>query len=566
MLLGIHVKNMALIREEEVELGPGLNILTGETGAGKSILIGAVNVALGNGNFRDFVPENENYALVELTFETGRETVLEKMRELDIPDGDGLITLSRRWQSGRSVNRINGETVSLAALRQVAAELIDIHGQSENQSLLYPKNHLRILDSFAHRELGDLPDNCARAFSELKAAQKELKEALAASGDRSRRADLLAYEIGEITDAALKEGEDEELEQRFRLLSSGQKIVETLSAVRNLVSGDEGAGEQIGPAVRRMMDIGGLDERIDSLSGELSEIEQMLDDFARGLADYMDDFSYDEEEFAAVGERLDLINRLKAKYGRTIGDILAYRDERQAQLEQLENYDAYVQGLEKKAQQAEKAYFAAAEKITKIRREAAPRLAALMQESMRDLNFPSVRFSIEISALEEPSASGMDSAAFLISLNEGVSLRPMQDVASGGELSRIMLAIKAVMADQDQTDALIFDEIDTGISGRTAQKVSEKMALIAASRQVICITHLAQIAAMADRHMLIEKTVEEGITRTHIRPLDEQESREELARILGGAEITSTVLGSAAEMKTMAEKIKETCRKKSRKE
>ncbi len=561
MLLSIHVKNMALIREEEVSFGPGLNILTGETGAGKSILIGAVNVALGNGNFKDYVPEGAEYALVELVFETDRERVLEKMKELDIPEDDGLIVLSRSFRGGRSVNRINGETVSLAALREMAGELIDIHGQNANQELLRAKNHLHILDEFAGEAASSLLGEAAAAYAEMRSAARELEGALEAEKDRGRRADLLTYEIDEIEQAALTEGEDEELEKKFRLLSNGQKIMESLQAASRQISEDGGASEQIGHAARSLLEVSGLDERLDELAGELSEIESMMDDLGRGLAGYLDDFSYDEREFAQTGERLDLINRLKNKYGRTIGEILSYRDRQQEELEKLQNYEAYLEELREKLARAQKRYDEAADALTKLRTGSAPLLAERMRASLEDLNFPEVRFEVSISPLPEPSASGKDSVRFMISLNPGVPLRPLEEVASGGELSRIMLAIRAVMADQDQTDSLIFDEIDTGISGRTAQKVSEKMAVISASRQVICITHLAQIAAMADRHMAIEKAVGGGQTVTHIRPLSGEESLEELARILGGAQITEKVYENASEMKTMADNIKEECRK-----
>lgn len=556
MLLSLHVKNMALIQEEEVTFGPGLNIMTGETGAGKSIVIGSVNVALGTGNFKDYVPEGADYALVELLFLTENREVLHKLEQMQIPVEDGQVIISRKYQKGRSISRVNGETVNISFIRELAGGLIDIHGQHEHQSLLYPKQHLRILDEFAGEDLGNRKEICGKAWEAYRKLCRELEKALADGADRAKQIDFLSYEINEIEEAALCPGEDEMLEQEYTKMSHGQKIVEALAEAEQLTDSQSGAGEMLGRAVRSLGSVSEYDEGLAGLYQELMQVEDLMNDFGRSLSGYMDEFSYDEQEFDRISRRLDMINHLKSKYGKTIEAIFAYQKEKQERFDQLMDYEAYLSSLKKKQEQAKAALSAVAEEISQIRRAHAKILAEKIRQSLVELNFLDVRFDIDFTRMEEPGASGLDQVCFTISTNPGMPLRPLQDVASGGELSRIMLAIKAVLAEQDEIGSLIFDEIDTGISGRTAQKVSEKMAVIAGTHQVICITHLAQIAAMADVHLAIEKQARNGSTTTSVRTLEEAESIRELARILGGVEITDTVFQSAREMKEMAKRIK----------
>lgn len=556
MLHSLHVKNMALIREEEIQFGEGLNILTGETGAGKSILIGSVNVAIGAGSFKDYVPEGAEYALVELCFTGESEHIRRKLEEQEIPMEDDQIIISRKYQKGRSISRINGETVSLPFVRSVAAELIDIHGQHQHQSLLYAGNHLRILDEFAREALGEKKSACEKAYQEYRSADKELRNALEEGADRARQMDFLSFEVEEIREAALKPGEDEALEQEYTRMSNSQKILASLSEAEQLSQGGNSAVDQVERAVRSLGAVCQYDAGLEELHQELLQMEELMNDFGRSLSAYVDGFSYDEQEFDRIGRRLDLINHLKSKYGKTIEDIVAYQKEKQEKLKQLEDYEAYVDKLQQKKEASQKELYRIALEISAIRQEYAGSLAEKIRESLVELNFLDVQFQVECKRLKEPGIQGIDEICFLISTNPGMPLRPLQDVASGGELSRIMLAIKAVMAQQDNIDSLIFDEIDTGISGRTAQKVSEKMAVIAKSHQVICITHLAQIAAMADHHYAIEKHAEDGKTTTGVRLLDAQESTAELARILGGAELTKAVYDTAAEMKELAQKAK----------
>ena len=549
---------MALIKEVEVEFGKGLNIMTGETGAGKSIIIGAVNIALGTGNFRDYVPADADYALVELIFETENPKVLKKLEEQDLPVEEGQIILTRKFKSGRSTSKINGETVPVSFVRELAAELIDIHGQHEHQSLLYSKNHLTILDEFAKTELTDLLQDCHEQYRSYQRAKKQWKEAKTGAGDRAKELDFLMFEIQELEAAALRPGEDEELENVYRLMANGQKIMEALSETGSLTgaSGYSGAADEISRAVNAMGAVRSFDEPLDGLCSSLADIEALMSDFNRELSDYMESFSFDEQELRQTEERLDQINRLKTKYGNSIGQILEAYEEKIKRVEILEHYEDYLSGLEKEYKQSQKILWATADKISKLRKKVAIQLAQEIKEALSDLNFLDVQFEIAFQELPEPAENGKDEICFMISTNPGLPMRPLGSVASGGELSRIMLAIKAVMADKDAVETLIFDEIDTGISGRTAQKVSEKMAVIARNHQILCITHLAQIASMADQHYIIEKKPANSKTVTKLARLSEEESVEELARILGGAKITETVLDSAREMKELARHTK----------
>ena len=558
MLRVLHVKNMALIEEEKIEFGDGLNILTGETGAGKSILIGSLGVALGSGSFKDYVPENADHASVELIFETQSGRVQAWLEEHDIPDMDGQIIISRSFRKGRSISRINGEVVPIGLVRELSSDLIDIHGQHEHQSLLYPKYHLQLVDDFAGEELEKKKERCRMLYQAYASASQKLKEALRDAGDRAKNMDFISFEVSEIDDAGLRLGEDEELENRFRFLSNAQKIMEALSVVQRLTDGDgeTDASSQISRASGELSAVASYDEELMQLQSTLSDAEGMLSDFTRALSGYIDAFSYDEQEFSEVSDRLDLINHMKMKYGRTIEDILSYRDARQQELDRLSNFDAYVSGLKAEVEKSRKELLEVCGDTTALRKTSAEKLTEQIVRSLRDLNFLDVRFEIHFEKLKEPSGNGMDEASFLISMNPGLPLRPLQHVASGGELSRIMLGIKTVMAKKDEIECLIFDEIDTGISGRTAQKVSEKMAQLSRDRQVIAITHLAQIASMADVHFLIEKRSEDGKTYTGVRQLTGEEITDELARILGGVQITDAVRATAAEMKRMADEKK----------
>ena len=558
MLSSLHVKNIALIEEEEINFGPGLNILTGETGAGKSIIIGSINAALGAKNFKDFVRQGADYALVELVFSIDQRHQEDKMRELDIPVDDGQVIITRKLSKGRSISRINGETVPVSVVKEAAAALIDIHGQHEHQSLLYKKNHLKILDEFAREEVQTLKEKNEQLYVRYQKCRKKMDESKKEESERMKEADFLTFEIEEIEAAHLNAGEDEKLEQQYRKLSNGRQILQCIDEIRQMTGSEteSGAAGNIGRAARVLAGAVRYDEELKGLQEQLLNLEDLIGDFNRELNDYEDELDFDESQFWEMEERLNLINRLKGKYGNSIEEILQYQKEKEERLAVLQDYDNYVLKLQKEYEDTRTQLLENAEKISRIREKYAEGLAVSIQDGLIDMNFLDVQFEIQFQKLEEPQADGIDEVCFLISTNPGEPVRPLGEVASGGELSRIMLAIKTVLAEKDEMGTLIFDEIDVGISGRTAQKVSEKMAVIARHHQVICITHLAQIAAMADHHFVIEKYVQNQNTFTSIQELSEEETVRERARILGGARITRTVLENAREMKELAIRTK----------
>ncbi|MCD7981109.1 MAG: DNA repair protein RecN [Clostridiales bacterium] len=554
MLLSLHVKNLALIEEAEVDFGPGLNILTGETGAGKSILIGSVNLALGGKAQKGLLREGALYALVELTFSVEQPQQIQALQELDIVPEDGQILMTRKLlANGRSVCRINSETVSAAVMRSAASLLIDIHGQHEHQSLLTRKNHIRYLDARAKKDLEDRKKEMASCYHTYTQCKKLLEEASLDEEQQNRELSFLQYEIDEIAQADLQPGEDEQLEKDFRRLSHGRKILDALSECRELCSdGSDSVSDTLGRAVRALLHAAEYDERVGALSDQLQEIDSLVSDFNRDLCSYTDDFEFSDALFAEISHRLDQINRLKSKYGKTIEHILDQKAQKEAEVEKLLHYEEYRRELEEKLSVSERALSDISDEVSRIRKSVAPVFEQEMIRSMKALNFNDVRLKLEFSQSDHYTENGRDDVRFLISANPGEPMKPLDSVASGGELSRIMLALKTVLAENDDMETLIFDEIDSGISGRTAQKVAEKMKQTGANHQVICITHLPQIAAMADFHFLIEKTSDDMSTISRIRSLDREESILELARMLGGREITDMVMRTAREMKEMA--------------
>lgn len=557
MLQYLHVKNLALIDEIEVEFGRGLNILTGETGAGKSIILGSVNLALGGRYTKDILRQGTRYGLVELTFSVESERQIRRLKELDVYPEDGFVTLQRRLMEGRSVSKINGETVQMATLKAVSAILIDIHGQHEHQSLLYKKNHLAIVDAFAGEETKKQKEKVAETWQQYKGKIRELSEAGTNGSERAKELAFLKFEVDEIVRAELKEHEDEELESCYRRMCNGKKIAQSVAECYQYTGEDgESASEKLGRALRTLSEAVDADEQLSQLYTQLADVDNLLNDFNHELAEYQKNCECSDEEFYETEKRLNEINHLKTKYGNSYEEIMSYCKKQEERIGILENYDTYMQELEKSCEQLSQKYLELAGKLSALRQKKAKMLEKKIQKGLEDLNFEQVQFEIHFAEKKEYAKDGIDDVEFRISLNQGQPVKPLTEVASGGELSRIMLAIKAVMADKDEIETLIFDEIDVGISGRTAQKVSEKMALIGKEHQVICITHLAQIAAMADRHFLIEKKTEDAVTRTQIYPLNEENSVEELARILGGARITDTVMQSAREMKNLASQMK----------
>ena len=559
MLQSLHVKNLALMEETEVTFGEGLNILTGETGAGKSLLIGSVNLALGGKFEKEMLRRGAESALVELVFSGDNKKVAEKLAEMDLEaEEDGTVIISRKMQVGKSICKINGETVTAKQVKELAEVLIDIHGQHEHQSLLHKKKHMEILDGFCGEEFAAAADTVEEAYRECNLLRKKLEEESMDEEAKAKEKSLAEFEWKEIEQAKLIPGEDEELEQRYRLMVNSKKIMENLSESYRYTGTDSetGAGGALSRALRALRSVAAFDNRLEELEGQLTEIDNLLADYNRDVSEYMEDCEFDGEDFTAVEERLNLLNRLKDKYGATLEAVIAYGEERQRLLTKLDDYDAYMDRLEKQLAEAQIRLEKACEVLSSIRRKHAAILTEQLKAALVNLNFLTVEFDISIQRAQQITARGYDDVEFLISTNPGETMKPLSQVASGGELSRIMLAIKTVLAGRDDIDTLIFDEIDAGISGKTAWKVAEQLSLVGKAHQVICITHLPQIAAMADRHFCIEKSATSDNTITDIRMLEEEESLGELARLLGSDTLTEAALSNAGEMRAQAVRYK----------
>ncbi len=551
MLQNLYVKNLALIDEVEVELQNGLNILTGETGAGKSIIIDSISFALGEKIDKHMLREKDKPGYVELIFSELSDVVCEQLRTLEIEPEDASVILSRKITEGRSVAKINGESVPASRLREAAAFLIDIHGQHEHQSLLHAAKHLEYLDDYASAEIGELKQQLGVAYKNYKKTKKELEEQCGDKEELARELSFLEYEVAEIEAAKLCEGEDEELEQEYRRMTNHKKIMEALQLTEQ-ATGENGAAPMIGRGVRELMSVSSFDSELEQMSAQLSQVEELLSDFHRELSNYMDGTQFDGERFLQIESRLDMLNHLKSKYGDSIEKILHSYEEKQERIETLKNFDAYETQLREKLNEAQTQVEELSQRVSDCRKRAGISLREKMIRALQDLNFLDVQFDLRFERAKQYSANGYDTMEFLISTNPGEPMRELRSVASGGELSRIMLALKSVLAENDEISSLIFDEIDTGISGRTAQMVSQKLHTIAKNHQVICITHLPQIAAMADAHFYIEKQIVDAATVTQLHLLDEEQSIAELGRMLGGVAITDTVLESAREMKKLA--------------
>lgn len=552
MLQNLHVKNLALINETEVEFKGGLNILSGETGAGKSIVIGSINLALGEKVQKEMLRDNADTALVELVFYVENPATLEAVRALGIEVEDETIILSRKITAGRAIARINGEAVSASKMKEAAALLIDIHGQHEHQSLLSKRKHLEILDLFAKDLLREQKQKLSVCYREYRKLLDELEQSDSDTEERTRELSFLEYEVKEIEDANLTLGEDVELEEQFRKYSNGKKILDAIHVVQAATAEeDESASERISRAIRELAGVSGYDKRVEELENQLTEIDNLLGDFNREVASYLSEEEFDNETYFEIEKRLDFINHLKSKYGNSIEQILESYNSKCERIAVLKDYDEYLKQLLSKINHKKQELTQLSDEVSAIRQKESAVLTNAIRQALMDLNFLDVRFTMEFRKIDF-TENGTDEVEFMISTNPGEPLKPLGKVASGGELSRIMLAIKTVLAENDHIETLIFDEIDSGISGRTAQMVSEKMNELGRSHQIICITHLPQIAAMADTHFLIEKSVENDTTVSHIHELSDEESVQELARMLGGVEITDKVVENAREMKKMA--------------
>lgn len=560
MLLSLHVKNLALIDEEEIFFENGLNILTGETGAGKSIIIGSINLALGAKADKELIRTGAEYALIELVFQLDEQQT-NSLSELDLfPEEEGILIIQRKIMPARSVCKVCGETVGAKQLQGIAEILINIHGQHEHQNLLQKKKHKQILDDYTGRDAESLKEIIKSRYKEYTALHRELNENAVDGEAREKEAALLEFEIKEIDEAAPLSGEEEELEQLYRKMSNARKIKEAVYTAYKMtgVEGGESAGENVGRALRELKIVSGYDDAIEGLEAQLQDIDNLLNDFNRAVSEYMTELEFDEGDFAVTENRLNILNHLKSKYGKNIEEVLAYKTSGEEKLSLLKNYEAYRRQQEERIQTIKIELLDLSSKLSVCRCTAALKLGSELKQALLELNFEEIKFEIQVRPNEEAlSSDGYDDVEFMISTNRGESLKPLSQVASGGELSRIMLAFKTVLADRDEIKTLIFDEIDTGISGKTAWKVSEKLGLIGRGHQVICITHLPQIAAMSDTHFLIKKGTKNDRTITTIKKIAENEELNELARMLGGAEITEAALRNAEEMKELARNTKQ---------
>ena len=558
MLESLWVKNVALIDEAEIEFQEGLNMLTGETGAGKSILIGSINLALGAKADKSMIRTGAEYAFVELVFSVTQKEQMEKLKELDVYPEDGTLVLQRRILPSKNVCKANGETITNRTLKEIGEILMDIHGQHEHQSLLKEKKQAEILDEFCPDSLMEIKEQIKRTYSTYM-EEKEKLDALSNQGEnKEKEISLMQFELEEIEQAALTLGEDEALETAYEKMANSRKIAEAVEVSHSLLNGmaEGNVISLFGRAMGEITSISGYDKELEEILEEMVNGEDLLMQLSRRIEDYGRTLSFDESEFREISSRLNTINHLKSKYGDRIEGILAYQEEIKQQLLRMTDLEQYQAELLKTHEKTEQQLLQLCGQASAIRKEQAAVLEGKMKEALIDLNFLEVQFQIAFEK-RQPGREGYDKINFLIALNPGESVRPLETVASGGELSRIMLALKTVLAKKDGIGTLIFDEIDTGISGKTAWKVSEKLGMLGRDHQVICITHLPQIAAMADSHFLIEKSREEKTAVTRIRPLNQEEMLREIARLLGTDDITEAGLNNALEMKKMAEKSKQ---------
>ena len=556
MLLYLHVSNYALIDDAEVEFSEGLNILTGETGAGKSVLLGSISLALGAKAKADAVRQGAEFAFVELHFSVDNDNQREILKELDIIPEDDVIVIQKRITRQRSVGKICGVTVNSSELRAVADAFMDVYGQHDYQNLLKPSMHIEILDEYGGEKIAELKEETRACFLEYSAVKKEWDSLEEDSDKRSRDIDFLQFQLKEIDDAALKPGEEEELKEYLKVAESGEKIAECLSRAIHALGDDGGALEKYSAGFRELSGVSSLTRELGEFEESLVQSQDILQSVVREMEDYLDSMEFDEERLNEARNRYDLISSVLMKYGRSYEKVMVFYDEKKEELLKLSSYEEYKENLK---QQLDDAYGMLSEKceeLTKIRKKESKNFEKKIREALADLNFSNAEFEVRIDKSEKYSAKGGDDVSFYISTNKGEALMPLCEVASGGELSRIMLAIKTVSAGRDLVNTLIFDEIDAGISGNTAWKVAEKLAILAKDMQVICITHLPQIAAMADTHFEIRKTEENGHMVTDVHKLTADESLAEMTRLLGGAEDNTAAKENARALKKQAADIK----------
>ena len=563
MLKELHIKNIAVIDEVHIEFSPGFNVLTGETGAGKSILIDSIGMALGRRTSHDLLRTGCDAAVVSACFFVSDSEVLEKISNMGIDCDDGMVLINRRLtDDGKSVCRINGVTMPQGVVREISAMLVDIHGQSDNHSLLDEKKHLGLLDEFGN--IRDALEDYKKIYRKMKELSKERDSLSASRDEKTHRMELLSFQIDEIDAAKLKPGEDQSLEERREYLYNMESITKGAGMAYGALYGGEEASayDLLKQAQKSILDISRFLPKLEECSARLDGIIADAEDIASEINAYVVGTEFSMAELDFIEERLDTINNLKRKYGSSIEAILEYGEKARIEAESLEKSDERLLEIETELSEVEGELKIAAENLTTLRLSFAVELEKQIMNELFELDMPKVRFAIEIVDRKDGedisySESGKDKVRFLFSTNPGEDLKPMSKIASGGELSRIMLAVKSVLSDTGTQDTMIFDEIDTGVSGRAAQKIAEKLSALAEKKQVFSITHLAQIASMADSHFLIQKNSTDSSTQTEVICLDEEGRTDELARIIGGVSVTDLTRRNALEMLDMAKKKKE---------
>lgn len=559
MLELLHIENIAVIEEADIRFRPGFNALTGETGAGKSIVIDAMGAVLGGRTSRDLIRTGTDKAFVSALF-SGVPPRLAGLEACGVgPDEDGSLLLQREIMGdGKNVCRANGRPVTVAQLRSIGEELLNIHGQHDGQQLLDEEQHCAYLDRFGRTE--DALTEYRKAYESMAELRARIRALRMDEAEKARRMDSLRFQIDELERAELVAGEEEELTARRNLLRNGERYLSALAGADYCLSGDDGAAgavSQLRDAEEALYGIRTLSDDLAELFKRLGELRSEAYDLAETIRDKRGEFEFSPAELDAVEGRADLLYRLKKKYGATVEDMLAYLESCHAELDAMETADDTLILLQKQLEKAEAAVASAGAALTEARKQASEGLELRIRKELQELDMHKVRFSIAF-ACREPSPDGCDEIRFLMSANAGEDLKPIAKIASGGELARIMLALKNVLAEQEAIGTLVFDEVDTGVSGRAAQKVAEKLAQVSRRKQVLCVTHLPQLAAMADTHFSVEKGERSGRTFTHVVLLDRERRKAELARITGGSRVTDALLESAGELLDEAERFRAT--------
>lgn len=566
MLESLKIKDFAIIEDLSLDFRRGMTVLTGETGAGKSIIIDAVGLLAGGRGSSEFVRHGSKKCILEGQFSYNpTETLSQLLKENEIEAEDQTLLIQREiFSTGRNVCRINGSIVTIAILKEIGSQLIDIHGQNEHQELMVPENHIYLLDYFGSKELSSLKQDYTSVYRDLRKFERELRDWEFNEQELAQRIDVLKYQVDEIAAAKLQENEEEELKEEEQKLANHQAIVEALSTTYSLLQGEELSGlDLVGQAMERMDGISAIDESFKQIADTLSSAFFQLQEVSSDVYNEMDQLEYDDERLNEIEERLNLFQQLKRKYGHSISDILAHYNQAQSELEKLENREEQVDSLAQKTAVLRQEALKMAEKLSAIRKKTAESLETSILEQLNQLYMEKVKFSVQFKSISSSRDSdsplnenGMDKVEFHVATNPGEPLKPLAKVASGGELSRMMLAMKTIFSHSQGITSIIFDEVDTGVSGRVAQAIADKIHSVASHSQVLCITHLPQVAAMADHHLYIRKEVNEERTRTFVEQLVKGDRTEEIARMLSGEELTQLTIETAEELLKLADRKK----------